>query len=141
MRQNQNSERCFSFLVSISTSSSPSPDAPFLGGRNIRCSGELMGVDILLLDSQWKHTLRSKRLSYLIDREKNLLKSGSKDQGWIQLMLDVATSSMESQMSAIFAQLFTNSSFHRYVKYWSNWRYLQYNAIRFLMTILASCLV
>ncbi|KAF2532236.1 hypothetical protein F2Q70_00031242 [Brassica cretica] len=38
---------------------------------------------------------------------------GSKDQGWIQLMLDVATSSMESQMSVIFAQLFSNSSFHR----------------------------
>ncbi|KAF2565946.1 hypothetical protein F2Q70_00027155 [Brassica cretica] len=38
---------------------------------------------------------------------------GSKDQGWIQLMLDVATSSMESQMSVIFAQLFTNPSLHR----------------------------
>ncbi|KAH0868954.1 hypothetical protein HID58_075976 [Brassica napus] len=63
-------------------------------------------------------------------------------------MLDVATSSMESQMSVIFAQLFSNSFFHRVllnftdlnIDYWSNWRYLQYNAIRFLMTILASCL-
>ncbi|KAH0906165.1 hypothetical protein HID58_037992 [Brassica napus] len=69
-------------------------------------------------------------------------------------MLDVTTPSMESQMSVDFAQLFTNSSLYRrnhdFIKKLSipppGLKYLyfrtkhpQYNAIRFLMTILASC--